>query len=252
VRACKRERGRERGGEREREREREREEAREGSLRFGAKKRARKGDSACCVGPREPALLALSNRSYPPPVEIVDPPLLGHPPDPRRPVCRFRHRVPRREHPWTPRCHAVPSNRICIATDDPYSRTSPRRYTNGDGGSSACCPSPLLSPSFSFFLSRTRIPASPARTGRSCPLRFPLRSSRSAFAGALSSFLPSRSRLRFFGSRVADPPARPPARPSVLPFARPLARNPGTRRHCERRQTVTRDSFMCRCADASR
>jgi hypothetical protein len=184
-------------------------------------------------------------------MEIVDPPLLGHPPDPRRP-------------PFVGSATGYPGENTrgpLAATPFPLTAFASPPMTHihdallrGDTPTTAtavpqCAALPPFFPPLSLSSSRGLASPLPSRTGRSCPLRFPLRSSRSAFAGALSSFLPSRSRLRFFGSRVTDPPARPsvpPVRPPARPPARSHAsRGPGGTASDDRQSRAIRS-----CADA--
>lgn len=90
------------------------------------------------------------------------------------------------ENPHTPRSVC---NRICIATDDPYSRSS-QRYTSNGGG-----PSVLRSSLFPLAL-----PGLPLERSVPVPRRFAVPRCRPP---------PVPSRPRFFGSRTATARTRP-------------------------------------------
>lgn len=84
-----------------------------------------------------------------------------HPVAPFTPVVPCFAGYPKRA-PKSPPTRFVPCNRICIATDDPYSHSS-RRYTSNSGGPSVFRSPSSLSFSLSLFLA-------PSQTVRSRPL----------------------------------------------------------------------------------
>lgn len=149
--------------------------------------------------------------------EIVDPPPLGHPPDPVTPFacsatgCPRGRRGPVATTPLHLTAFASPPMthiHALLHDDTPVTNGDPSAYWPP-------CPFPL---SFSFLPrdSHPRFSLEQTIPVPSTPSILPLNVCRRAL------FVPSRSRLRFFGSRTVDPldpPARTQPRDPAVPRA---------------------------------